>query len=123
MTAADLPHMTVAELVERFVAIALEQDRAELDGNMAKVKRLYRDMEAVEAALKGRQGDQRRALLPLLTHPHVQVRLKAAKSSLGVAPVEAREALEKVAGSHISPQNGEAGMSLWALDEGIFKPE
>jgi hypothetical protein len=50
------------------------------------------------------------------------VRVKAVKATLAVAPREARRMLEMIAKSREYPQAGEAGMSLRALDEGIFKP-
>jgi len=79
-------------------------------------------VEKVEAELKSRASDQRRALMTLYEHPSAQVRLNAAKATLAVAPVEAREQLEAIANSGDFPQYGHAGMSLDALDRGIFKP-
>ena len=114
--------MTVDELVERFVAITLDQDRALLNDQLAKFNQLFKQMEAVKAELKGRPGDQRRALLGLFNHPNAQFRLKAAKATLAIAPETARRMLEKIANSHEFPQAGEAGMSLWNLDRGVFKP-
>jgi hypothetical protein len=55
-------------------------------------------------------------------HPNAQVRVKAIKNTLAVAPEKARQALEELANSKEYPASGEAGMSVWALDEGIFKP-
>ena len=52
----------------------------------------------------------------------MQVRLNAAKLTLAVAPKAAREALEAIASSHHYPQAGDAGMTLFALDDGIFEP-
>ena len=114
--------MTVDELVERFTALALDQDEANLDNDIPGFSRLFHQMQEVKAELKARPGDQRRALLSLFAHRNVQVRLMAAKATLAVAPEAAREKLEDIASSHEFPQAGEAGMSLWALDEGIFKP-
>src|SRR5262249_46404110 len=67
-------------------------------------------------------GDQRRALLPLYDHPNAQVRLKAVKATLAVAPERARRMLEIIADSREYPQAGDAGMTIDALDQGIFKP-
>jgi hypothetical protein len=39
-----------------------------------------------------------------------------------VAPEAARALLQKIAGSKEYPQAGDAGMSLWNLDRGVFKP-
>jgi hypothetical protein len=79
-------------------------------------------MQAISQELKGRSEDQRRALLSLYHHPNMQVRVKAAKATLAVAPRDARKALEEIKASGWQPQALEAGMSLWNLDRGIFKP-
>ena len=69
-------------------------------------------------------SDQRRALLPLLSHPNVRVRLKAAHSLIALYPDLARNALESIRRSGIEPQNGEAAMAISGLDEGsIFQGE
>jgi len=114
--------MTVDQLVERFTAIALDQDKALLRGEYAKFNRLFDEMEAVKQELKSRDGDQRQALLRLYDHPNAQVRLKAVKATLAVAPEAARRMLQVIADSRENPQAGEAGMSLDNLDRGIFKP-
>jgi hypothetical protein len=66
-------------------------------------------------------------------HQNAQVRLhqrerawsgaNAAKTTLVVAPVEARQTLHAIAESKQYPAAGGAGMSLWNLDRGIFKPK
>ena len=79
-------------------------------------------MVAVEDELKARDGDQRRELLSLYNHPNAQVRLNAVKATLAVAPEPARRALQAIADSREYPQAGDAGMSIWNLERGIFKP-
>jgi Domain of unknown function (DUF2019) len=115
-----LRDMTVDQLVERFTAIALDQHKA-ID-HIAKYNRLFEQMEAVKGELKAGDGDQRRALLRLYDHPNAQVRLKAVKATLAVAPERARRMLEIMAESGEYPQAGDAGMTIDALDRGIFKP-
>lgn len=122
MKHVNLAGMTVAELVEHFTAIVLEQDSALRVDDDAKFTGLFWQMEAVKGELKDREGDQTRALLPLYDHPNMQVRLKAAKATLAVAPDAARRMLEGIANSGWFPQAGEAGMSLVNLDRGILKP-
>ena len=122
MMRIKLQSMTVDQLVERFVAIALEQDEAELMGDTHKFSPLFWQMEAVEEELKARPGDQRRVLLSLYDHSNAQVRVKAAKAALALAPQAARRTLQIVADSHCGSQSLEAGMSLVNLDRGIFKP-
>jgi len=113
--------MSVDELVERFVGIA--QDQAELMGEIGKFNRLFDQMYAVDIELRARGPAARLALLRLFDHPNMQVRLQAAKWSLGVAPEAARKIIQAVYDSKWYPQAGEAGMTLWNLDRGVFKPD
>ena len=122
MKRADLTQMSVEELVLRFTAIALDQDEAILMDDNAKFRRLYWQMDAVENELKAREGDRRRALLPLYEHSNLQVRLKAAVATLAVEPEAARRELQAISDSRAYPHAGDAGMTLVALDRGIFKP-
>lgn len=122
MKRVSLERITVDELVQRFASLALEQDDALLDSNISKVNRLFRKLQDISAELKAREGDQRRALLKLYDHPNAQVRLKATKATLAVAPEAARRMLETIAESREFPQAGEAGMSIYNLDAGVFKP-
>ena len=122
MKRIDIPEMTVEQLVERFAAIATDQDEAMRKDDNAKFTRLFWQMEAVEGELKARLGDQRRALLRLYDHPNTQVLLTAAKATLAVAPEAARRLLRTIAESKDYPQAGDAGMSLVNIERGIFKP-
>jgi hypothetical protein len=114
--------MTVDQLVGRFTAIGMEQDKALLRNETAKFNRLFDEMIDIENELNSRQGDQRRVLLNLYRHPNAQVRLNAVKATLAVAPEAARYALQAIADSREYPQAGDAGMTLINLERGIFKP-
>src|SRR3954449_7955505 len=103
MTIASSRQASVQQLVERFVSIGLAQYEALYVVDIRKFNRLYREMEDVRHELKRREGDQRRALLPLLDHPNLQVRMKAANSVLAISPQLARKALESVRDSGILP--------------------
>lgn len=118
----NLKNMSVQELVDQFALIGVAQDEAIFNDDNAKFDRLYWQMDAVENELKVRNGDQRRALLALFNHDNMQVRLAAAKATLAVAPDAARKKLEAIANSRWYPQAGDAGMSLWNFDRGVFKP-
>src|SRR5262249_14963225 len=122
MKRIKLGEMTIEQLVERFTAIALDQDQALLAHEYEKFNRLFDEMEAIENELKARQGDQRRALLSLYGHPNTQVRLKAAEATLAVAPESARRVLQSIVDSREFPQAGDAGMMLRNLDREVFKP-
>ena len=114
--------MSVTELVERFAALSVAQYQAEIQGDIARQNKFIKQGWAVVDELKSRSGDQRSALLPLYDHPNVQVRLNAARLTLAVAPSVAREIIQAIADSRQYPQAGDAGMCLWALEQGIFKP-
>lgn len=117
-----LQRMTTDQLVDRFMEIALNQDDALLAENYTEVNSLYDQLKEVEEELKSRPGDQRTALLRLYEHPNAQVRVKAIKATLAAAPELARRALEELAASREYPQAGEAGMTIRALNDGIYKP-
>jgi hypothetical protein len=122
MKQTALNKLTVEQLVQRFTAMALEQDQADLNDDVEKINRLFRQMESVKEELKIRTGDQRRALLRLYDHPNAQVRLKAAKATLAVAPQAARRALQLIVDAREHPQALDAGMTIRALDDGAFMP-
>jgi hypothetical protein len=121
-TKEKLHEMLSDELVKRFVAYALDQEKALLRNDVAQSNLLFRKMETLESELKSRAGDQRHKLLVLLSHDNVQVRLKAAEATLALAPELARRVLEAISNSGAFPQAGHAGMALDALERGIFKP-
>ena len=118
----QINEMTVEQLVEWFTAIALDQDEAIRMDDNTRYNRLFKQMELVKEELKAREDDQRRALLRLYEHPNAEVRLKAAKATLAVAPEAARRILQAIADSNEFPQAGDAGMTLVSLDRGIFRP-
>jgi hypothetical protein len=122
MKRTNLQDMTADQLVERFKAIALDQDEAMLVDDNAKFTRLFWQMDAVEDELKARNGDQRRALLPLFDHSNAQVRLKAALATLALARPTARRTLQTIIDRQEYPQAADARGMMRALDEGTFIP-
>lgn len=122
MKRTNLEEMTAEQLVDRFAEIGIRQDEALLYSEIGKFNRRFGQMMAIENELKGRAGDQRRALLALYDHDNTQVRLNAAKATLAVAPEAARAVIEAIANSQRFPQAGDAGMTLADLDRGVFNP-
>ncbi len=122
MMPVNVKKMSVAELVDLFAAIGIDQDKALLMDEISKFNRLYGQMDTVRNELKRRPGDQRKALLPLYDHPNMQVRLKAAVTTLAVAPEAARRMLQIIANSRHMPPARDAGMLLRGLDDGSFVP-
>src|SRR3954469_14213285 len=99
MTGHALKDMSTSQLVERFATIGSAQDKALLENEIVTFNRLFDQMQAVSQELKGRDGDQRGALLKLYQHGNMQVRLKSAIVTLAIAPKAARQALELIAES------------------------
>ena len=122
MKVADLGSMTVTQLVDRFTELCLAQFRAELFDEVAKENRFIRQSIAVADELKKRDGDQRRALVPLFGHPNPQVRLMAAEFTLFVAPTESRQTLQEIWERKEFPQAAYAMGTLRALERGDRKP-
>jgi len=122
MKRTKLEEMTVNQLVDRFATICVDQDRALLYSDIGEFNRLYQQMVSIREELKNRPGDQRRALLSLYHHANAQVRLQAARASFALAPEAARSLIERIANSRKYPQAGDAGMTLFNLDRGVFKP-
>ena len=123
MKGTKLHEMTVAQLVNRFAEIGVAQYDALLGGAVGEFNQLYRQMDGIDKELRVRGEKARLALLPLYEHPNIQVRLQAASFTLGIAPAAARKVIEAISKSEWYPQAGDAGMRLWSLDEGIFKPD
>jgi hypothetical protein len=98
MTRLPLPQLSVEELVERFVELAKSREdlrRTYPRPDYSKQsKKLYDRLTAVDAELKRRQPDGRLALLPLLSHPNLEVRCEAAVTVIAVAPTQALATLE-----------------------------
>jgi hypothetical protein len=122
MKRLKLHEMTSEQLVEQFATIGVKQYDAILYDEIAKYNRLFERKIAIVAELKSRPGDQRTLLLKLFDHDNLQVRLNAAKATLAVAPQAARRMLETIFKTNKGPQGGDAGMCLWNLDRGMFKP-
>lgn len=116
MKRVKLTDIPVEHVVERFVAIAVAQDRALDQDDTRTYNRLFTQMQDVREELKSRPGDERRALVPLLEHPNPQVRFIAAITTLEIAPKAARRALELIKERQEYPQAADAYGVLRRLD-------
>ena len=123
MARSKLNDLSVDHLIELFAEIGAAQSKALDADDTAKYNRLFDKLMEVERELRGRSGDQRKALMSLYCYPNMQVRLSAAKATLAVAPQAARQAIEAIAASTWPPQCYDARMCLWMIDEGKFVPE
>jgi hypothetical protein len=120
MNRDKLGKLTIEELVEGFVVIALEQDKALRHGQHAKYNRLFDQMETIKQELQERTGDQRQALVALHSHPNAQVRLKSAIATLALAPEAAQRTLQAISERNEYPQAVYARDMISALDKGSY---
>jgi hypothetical protein len=112
MTRANIEGLTTAELVARFSDLALEQHEAVETFRTARYNRLYDRIKLIERQLKAREGDQRRALIPLLDAPNIQVRYMAAYALLTIVPEQVQQALLRIRQSGHFPQSADASYTL-----------
>lgn len=113
---------SIQELVDRFVSIALAQDRAMLIGSNTEFNRLYKQMEQISERLKTFEGDARRFLVQLHNHPNAQVRLTSAIETLALEPIDSRRVLQSISDRNEYPQAANARGMMLALDEGRYTP-
>ncbi|HVA13108.1 MAG TPA: DUF2019 domain-containing protein [Stellaceae bacterium] len=138
MATPDLKTMSVDELVELFAQIGVAQGKAiregvlppeepslemEREAAQKKFEKLYWEMDAVDRELRARGREARSALMQLYDYPNMQVKLMAARHTLGVAYEAAREMIEAIADSKWPGQSLDAGMTICNLDNGTFKPD
>lgn len=114
--------LTNEELVERFRQFALDKSKALLDSNTHEANRIFDRMEAIDRELRRRGLEARQALAVLLDDSDIRVRYEAAIELLAVVPDKALATVQAIANRHLMPVSGEAGMALYALERGIFKP-
>lgn len=94
-----------------------------LDSNTDAYDRLYEHMEAIDQELKARGMEARKALLMLLDDEELHVRYAAAVRSLAVDRERSLAAIHEIVPTHKMPEAGEASMTLYMLEKGIFKPD
>lgn len=114
-------NMSFEELLAAFIEISIAQGNAAEEFRNSTFNRLYSRKARIIDELKRRDNDQRRILIALYDHPNVQVRLNAAKSTYALNTPGARTVIQAIADTKVQPWAGDAGMTLWSLDEGIGK--
>jgi len=117
-----LKDISTQELVQLFAENCVEQDKAIFNEQISKFKKIFSIMFRIDEELRERGREARLALTALYEHPNLQVKLQAARLTLGVAPAEARQVIEAVSKSGWMPQAADAKGTLWNLDSGFLKP-
>lgn len=89
-------------LRDRFVALVLEDDEADLEFNVVRRNQLYGLIEAVREEFRLRPLSERRLLIDLYTHPNPHLRLEAAKATADLEPDKARRVID---GTNMNEEN------------------
>jgi hypothetical protein len=118
----DPSSLSSDEIVRRFEQLCIEQYDAMEREEQARVNRLVWRIHALRMELKSRPGDQRRLLMRLFGHPNMQVRLSAAHANLAVDYLAARREMQAIVDSQWGAQAGDAGMTLYNIDNGFYRP-
>ncbi|GGF51231.1 hypothetical protein GCM10011611_67090 [Aliidongia dinghuensis] len=122
MARQHLSKLSDDELVDSFESWALTHGKAVVDGDAPAANRTYKKLDAVNKEFKTRGLEARKQLFKLLDHPEFSVRYYTAKSIFALDPVRARAVIEEVRLRAPDSLKLAAGMTLHALDDGIFKP-
>lgn len=103
----ELRSMSVEQLVERFMALAIEYDE---EKSPPENDRLYWQLDNVEHELKSREGEAWVALLSLYLHPDIRVRHEAAKATRDQVPELARDRLLRLDDEEWAPPQDCVGL-------------
>lgn len=122
MKTTKLKLLSSTELKLLFEKLCVEQYDSIDRGESAAFNRRYDKIQAIETELRSRPGDQRRILMQLFGHPNMQVRLTAARATLAIDYLAARREIQEIADSRWGPQCGDAGMTLYNIDTGFYRP-
>ena len=123
MKIEKLEDFTNEQLAEKFVELSREMGMAVLDSETRKFNKMFPIMQRIDMILRARGREARLVLLPLLESDDRFVRYYAAKYLLGLVPAPARAVIEDIARYKYDALCGHAGMCLYALDKGIFRPD
>ena len=123
MKSSNLEELTTDQLIQEFSRLAREMGAAALDSETDRFNRMFAKMEAIDRQLRSRGRAARMALSVLLDSDYRFVRYYAATYLLGLIPDRARAELEWNRKYWFDALAGDAGMTLYNLDTGFYKPD
>ena len=120
MRLANLKSLSSKILVEDYIVSSLWMFEESDNQDTSEYNKYFEQNSKLASELKSRSGDHRRALLPLLKHENLQVKLNAADDLAAIEPLAARKAYRELVELNYLPQSADAGMALEILN-GEFK--
>ncbi len=116
----NISNTKIHDLFNIYLGIALRQDIAvhHYPYNTQLYNKLFDQRMAVLNALRMRDNDGRRALIPLMSHDNIQVRFLAATDAAHLAPEEAKTVLRSMVDQYWFFHNGDARRVLEEIERG-----
>ena len=111
MRRPDLSDLSDEQLVARFEADGEAQYQALIRFDHDAYDKMIEDMMYITSELKWRVPDARPALLPLLTHPNVSVRLAAARVCMRFDASNALPVVKEIEANNVEV----IGMEAWEI--------
>jgi hypothetical protein len=123
MRRPDLSGRSNEQLIARFVGDGEAQYQALIRLDNLAYDKMIRDMMYITSELKWRVPDARPALLPLLSHPNVSVRLAAARICMRFAVAQALPVVRDIEANYSEEIGMEASDILSNYESGEYEKE
>ena len=117
-----LDKLTLDELISLFVSLSEQQYPLTLNDEVKLGSRLVKRQDEIGKELRQRGIEARLELTKLFDHPNIQVRMNAAKRSLGIAREPALNALRKIVKEDFGAFRLSAGMTVALVEDGTITP-
>lgn len=117
-----LDNLTIDELISLFASLSEQQYPLTLNDEVRKSTLLIKKRYEIDRELRKRGIAARLELTKLFMHPNIQVRVNAAKSSLGVAREPALNVLRQITKEDFGPFRLDAGMTIALVEDGTVTP-
>jgi len=117
-----LDNLTIDELISLFASLSEQKYPLTLNDEVRKSTLLIKKRYEIDRELRKRGIAARLELTKLFIHPNVQVRVNAAKSSLGVARESALNVLRQITKEDFGPFRLDAGMTIALVEDGTVTP-
>ncbi|GGF01301.1 hypothetical protein GCM10011611_03560 [Aliidongia dinghuensis] len=117
-----LDKMTVDELVSLFASLGERQYPLTLNDEVKSANHLIRQQNEISKELRRRGIAARLELTKLFNHPNIQVRMNAAKWSIGIAREPALNVLRQITKEDFGAFRLSAGMTVALVEDGTINP-
>ncbi len=115
--------LTDSELIEAFVACAIEREQNIIGGTVREATRSAYRMKSLDEIFRERGQAVQSMLLPYLDDPHEGVRYWSSMRLLSIAPDKARTTMEELAKVSHGNMAPDARGTLKRIDSGQFNPD